>query len=45
MKAGNNSCELKNLTNFNLEILQILYLLYKHNKITKKVYNNLIKSL
>ena len=29
----------------NLEIRQILYLLYQHNKITKKVYNELIKSL
>ena len=27
------------------EIRQILYLLYEHNKITKKVYNSLIKSL
>ena len=39
LKAGNNSCKLKN------EITQILYLLYQHNKITKKVYNNLTKSL
>ena len=39
IKAGNNSYKLKN------EIRQILYLLYQHNKITKKVYNNLIKSL
>ena len=38
IKAGNNSFKLKN------EIRQILYLLYQHNKITKKVYN-LIKSL
>ena len=38
-KAGNNSYKLKN------EIRQILYLLYQHNKITKNVYNNLIKSL
>ena len=38
IKAGNNSNKLKN------EIRQILYLLYQHNKITKKVYN-LIKSL
>ena len=37
IKAGNNSYTLKN------EIKQILYLLYQHNKITKKVYNNLIK--
>ena len=39
IKAGNNSCKLKT------EIRQILYLLYQHNKITKKVYNNLTKSL
>ena len=39
IKAGNNSYKLKN------EIRQILYLLYQHNKIIKKVYNNLIKSL
>ena len=39
IKAGNNSYELKN------EIRQRLYLLHQHNKITKKVYNNLIKSL
>ena len=39
IKAGNNSCKLKN------EIIKILYLLYQHNKITKKVYNNFIKSL
>ena len=39
IKAGNNSYKLKN------EIRQILYLLYQDNKITKKVYNNLIKSL
>ena len=38
-KSGYNSYKLKN------EIMQILYLLYQHNKITKKVYNNLIKSL
>ena len=38
-KAGNNSYKIKN------EIRQILYLSYQHNKITKKVYNNLIKSL
>ena len=37
IKAGNNSSKLKN------EIRQILYLLYQHNKITKKIYNNLIK--
>ena len=39
IKTGNNSKNFKN------EIKQILYLLYQHNKITKKVYNNLIKSL
>ena len=39
IKAGNNSYKLKN------EIRQILYLLHQHNKITKKVYNNLIESL
>ena len=39
IKGGNNSYKLKN------EIRQILYLLYQHNKITKNVYNNLIKLL
>ena len=39
IKAGNNSYKLKN------EIRQTLYLLCQHNKITKKVYSNLIKSL
>ena len=39
IKAGNNSYKPKN------EIRQILYLLRQHNKITKKFYNNLIKSL
>ena len=39
IKARNNSYKLKN------EIRQILYLLYQDNKITKTVYNNLIKSL
>ena len=39
VKAGNNSHKLKN------ERRQVLYLLYQHNKITKKVYNNLIKSI
>ena len=33
-KAGNNSNKLKT------EIGQILYLLYQHNKITKKLCNN-----
>ena len=39
IKAGNNSYNLKN------ETRQILYLLYQHNKISKKLYNNLIKWL
>ena len=39
IKAGNNSYNLKNKTR------QMLYLLYQHNKISKKLYNNLIKSL
>ena len=39
IKAGNNSHKLK------YEITLILYLLYQHKKITKKVYNNLNKSL
>ena len=39
IKAENNLYKFKN------EIRQRLYLLYQHNKITKKVYNNLIKSL
>ena len=39
IKAGKNSNKLKN------EIRQMLYFLYQHNKITKKVCNNLIKSL
>ena len=40
IKAGNNSYKLKN------EIKQILlYLLYQHSKITRKVYNTLIKPL
>ena len=38
IKAANNSYKLKN------ETRQILCLLYQHNKITKKVYNNLINS-
>ena len=38
-KAENNLNKLKN------EIAQILYLLYEHNIITKKVYNSLIKSI
>ena len=38
-KAENNPTKLKT------QIRQILHLLYQDNKITKKVYNNLIKSL
>ena len=39
VKAGNNSESLLN------EIRQIVYSLYQSKQITKKVYNNLIKSL
>ena len=39
IKSRNNSNKLNN------EIRQILYLLYQHSKMTKKVCNNLIKSL
>ena len=39
IKAGNNSYKFKN------EVRQMLYPLYSHNKITRKVYKNLIKSL
>ena len=39
VKVGNNS---ENLLN---EIRQIIYSLYQSNEITKKVYNNLMKSL
>ena len=39
VKAGNNS---ENLLN---EIKQIVYSLYQSKKITKKVYNNIIKSI
>ena len=38
IKAANNSYKLKN------ETRQMLCLLYQHNKITKKVYNNLMNS-
>ena len=38
VKAGNNSASLLN------EIRQIVYSLYQSKKITKKVYNNIIKS-
>ena len=39
VKAGNNS---QNLLN---EIRQIIYSLYHAKEITKKVYNNLMKSI
>ena len=39
VKAGNNS---ENLLN---KIRQIVYSLYQSKKITKKVYNNIIKSI
>ena len=39
VKAGNNS---ENLLN---EIKQIVYSLYQSKEITKKVYNNIIKSI
>ena len=39
IKARNNSNNLK------YEIRKMLYLLYQHNKITKKVHNNLINLL
>ena len=39
VKAGNNS---ENLLN---EIRQIIYSLHQSKEITKKIYNNLIKSL
>ena len=39
IKTGSNSYKLK------VEIRQIQYPLYQHNKITKNVYNKLIKSL
>ena len=39
IKAGNNSQSLLN------EIRQIVYYLYQSKKITKKVYNNIIKSI
>ena len=38
IEARNNSYKLKN------EIIKIVYIPYKHNKITRKLYNNLIKS-
>ena len=39
IKAGNNSESLLN------EIRQIIYSLYQSKEITKKVYNNIIKSI
>ena len=39
LKAGNNSDSLLN------EIRQIAYSLYQSKEITKKVYNNMIKSI
>ena len=39
VKAGNNSESLLN------EITQIVYSLYQSNEITKKLYNNIIRSL
>ena len=39
VKAGNNSESLLN------EIRQILYSLYQWKEITKKVYNNIFKSI
>ena len=39
VKAGNNS---ENLLN---EIRQIVYLLHQSKEITKKLYNNIMKSL
>ena len=39
IKAGNNSQSLLN------EIRQIVYLLYQSKEITKKVYNNIFKSI
>ena len=39
VKAGNNSESLLN------EIGQIVYSLYQSKEVTKKVYNNLIKSI
>ena len=39
VKAGNNSESVLN------EIRQIVYFLYQSKQITKKVYNNLIKSI
>ena len=38
-KSSNNSYKLKT------KMRQIMYLLYQHNKIARKLYNNLIKLL
>ena len=38
LKAGNNSEKLKN------EIRQLLYSLYRYNKLRKTIYNNLINA-
>ena len=39
IKAGNNSQSLSN------EVRQIVYSLYQSKEITKKVYNNILKSI
>ena len=39
LKAGNNSEKLKN------EIRQLLYSLYRSKKLSKKIYENLIKTI
>ena len=39
LKAGNNSEKSKN------EIRQLLYSLYRSNKLTKTIYNNLINAI
>ena len=39
LKAGNNSEKLKN------EIRQLLYSLYRSKKLSKKIYENLIKAI
>ena len=39
LKAGNNSEKLKN------EIRQLLHYLYRANKMTKTIYNKLIKTI
>ena len=42
VKAGNNS---ESLLNEIRQIIYILYSLYQSKQITKKVYNNIIKSI